>query len=54
MEPSPLVARLGYDERLIASFPELVVESFAGGARGEKNARTFEVSGYPFLARKPG
>jgi hypothetical protein len=29
------------------------VDTF-GGARGEKNARTFEVSGYPFLARKPG
>ena len=25
-----------------------------GGARGEPNARTFEVFGYPFLARKPG
>jgi hypothetical protein len=23
------------------------------GARGEKNARRFEVYGYPFLARKP-
>ena len=29
------------------------VDTF-GGARGEKNARTFEVSGYPFLAWKPG
>ncbi len=25
-----------------------------GGASGEKNARVFEVYGYPFLARKPG
>ncbi len=25
-----------------------------GGAGGEKNARAFEVFGYPFLARKPG
>ncbi len=25
-----------------------------GGAGGEKNARVFEVYGYPFLARKPG
>jgi len=25
-----------------------------GGAGGEKNARRFEVYGYPFLARKPG
>ena len=24
-----------------------------GGARGEANARTFEVYGYAFLARKP-
>ena len=24
-----------------------------GGASGEKNARAFEVFGYPFLARKP-
>ena len=24
-----------------------------GGARGEDNARAFEVDGYPFLARKP-
>ena len=24
-----------------------------GGAGGEKNARAFEVFGYPFLARKP-
>jgi hypothetical protein len=27
------------------------VDTF-GGARGEKNARRFEVHGYPFLARK--
>jgi len=25
-----------------------------GGARGEGNARAFEVYGYPFLARTPG
>lgn len=25
-----------------------------GGAGGEKNARAFEVFGYPFLAKKPG
>ncbi|HEY5896058.1 MAG TPA: hypothetical protein VIV54_00715 [Burkholderiales bacterium] len=24
-----------------------------GGASGEKNARRFEVYGYPFMARKP-
>lgn len=29
------------------------VDTF-GGAGGEKNARRFEVFGYPFLARKPG
>jgi hypothetical protein len=28
------------------------VDTF-GGARGEANARTFEVYGYAFLARKP-
>jgi len=28
------------------------VDTF-GGARGEGNARTFEVFGYAFLARKP-
>ena len=28
------------------------VDTF-GGARGEVNARTFEVYGYAFLARKP-
>ena len=28
------------------------VDTF-GGARGEKNARTYEVYGYSFLARKP-
>ncbi|HEX6319937.1 MAG TPA: hypothetical protein VFZ84_13860 [Burkholderiales bacterium] len=25
-----------------------------GGASGEKQARRFDVYGYPFLARKPG
>jgi hypothetical protein len=29
------------------------VDTF-GDARGEANARTFEVYGYAFLARKPG
>lgn len=29
------------------------VDTF-GGARGEANARAFEVYGYTFLARKPG
>jgi hypothetical protein len=28
------------------------VDTF-GGAAGEKNARAFEVFGFPFLARKP-
>jgi hypothetical protein len=28
------------------------VDTF-GGASGEKNARRFEVYGYPFLARRP-
>lgn len=28
------------------------VDTF-GGARGEPNARTFDVNGYAFLARKP-
>jgi len=28
------------------------VDTF-GGAAGEKNARVYEVYGYPFLARKP-
>jgi len=30
----------------------LAADTFAG-ASGEKNARRFEVYGYPFLARKP-
>ena len=30
----------------------LGVDTF-GGAGGEKNARLFEVFGYPFVARKP-
>ncbi|HWB71559.1 MAG TPA: hypothetical protein VG452_05010 [Egibacteraceae bacterium] len=29
------------------------VDTF-GGARGEQKARSFQVYGYPFLARKPG
>ena len=29
------------------------VDTF-GGAGGEPNARSYEVSGYPFLAHKPG
>lgn len=29
-----------------------LVDTF-GGAGGEKNARRFEVFGYPFFARKP-
>ncbi len=29
------------------------VDTF-GGARGEPQARTFDVHGYAFLARKPG
>jgi hypothetical protein len=29
------------------------VDTF-GGASGEDNARAFDVSGYAFLARKPG
>jgi hypothetical protein len=29
------------------------VDTFAG-ARGEEKARSFAVSGYPFLAREPG
>ena len=28
-------------------------DTFAG-TKGEANARTFDVFGYPFLARKPG
>ncbi len=28
------------------------VDTF-GGAHGEPNARTFDVQGYPFIARKP-
>jgi hypothetical protein len=28
------------------------VDTF-GGAAGERNARAYEVYGYPFLARKP-
>ena len=30
-----------------------LADTFAG-ASGEKNARRFEVYGYPFLGRKPG
>ena len=30
-----------------------VVDTF-GGAHGEPNARTFDVNGYAFIARKPG
>jgi hypothetical protein len=29
------------------------VDTF-GGAHGEPNAHTFDVKGYPFIARKPG
>ena len=37
-------------------FTDVVVGAAAdtfGGAGGEKNARAFEVFGYPFLAKKP-
>ena len=29
-------------------------DTFGGNAKGEPNARKFEVYGYAFLARKPG
>ncbi len=48
-----LAARLGYDTEIVAALPDAAVESFAGGAGGEKNAGRFEVYGYPFLAGKP-
>jgi arsenite methyltransferase len=39
-----------------AGFVDVVIGSAVdtfGGAKGEKNARVFEVHGYPFLAVKP-
>jgi hypothetical protein len=39
---------IGFVEVMVGS----PVDTF-GGASGEKNARRFEVYGYPFLARKP-
>jgi hypothetical protein len=39
---------IGFVEVMVGS----PVDTF-GGANGEKNARRFEVYGYPFLARKP-
>jgi hypothetical protein len=39
---------IGFVEVMVGS----PVDTF-GGASGEKNARRFEVYGYPFLGRKP-
>jgi hypothetical protein len=39
---------IGFVEVMVGS----PVDTF-GGASGEKNARRFEVYGYPFLARRP-
>jgi hypothetical protein len=50
----PLAARLGYDPNVVDALPEIgpPVDTF-GGAAGEANARTFDVHGDAFLARKP-
>ena len=40
-----------------SGFADVVIGPAAdtfGGADGEKNARRFEVFGYPFMAAKPG
>lgn len=44
-----MLAEIGFTD--IAVGPP--VDTF-GGATGEANARTFDVRGYPFIARKPG
>lgn len=44
-----MLEQVGFDEIRIGNG----VDTFAQ-AGGEKNARQFEVYGYPFLARKPG
>ena len=43
------VTGIGFDEE----YGGTPADTF-GGASGEKNARRFEVYGYPFLGRKPG
>ena len=45
-----IAERCGYDTDVLAALPDVAVESFAGG---EEKARTYEVYGYPFIARKP-
>lgn len=44
-----MLEEIGFVEVQIGS----PIDTF-GGASGEKQARRFEVYGYPFLARKPG
>jgi len=50
-----LASRLGYFTEAVDRLPDAAVESFAGvgspSARGGSNARSYGVSGYPFLAR---
>jgi hypothetical protein len=55
--PSSMVCRAGWHKMLEDSgFDQVTigppVDTF-GGARGEANARSFEVYGYAFLARRP-
>ena len=46
-----LAARLGYDERLTASFPEMAVESFAGVANPFSRAPCRKGSGWSISGR---
>jgi hypothetical protein len=59
-----LAARLGYDPSVVAALPDVPLNRlpesatrspFGGSnrARGEANARAFEVFGYAFTARRP-
>jgi hypothetical protein len=43
-----MLADLGFIDVAVGA----AVDTF-GGAHGEPNARTFDVHGYPFIARKP-
>ena len=43
-----MLTDLGFTDVVVGA----AVDTF-GGAHGEPNARTFDVKGYPFAARKP-
>ena len=43
-----MLTDLGFTDVVVGA----AVDTF-GGAHGEPNARTFDVHGYPFIARKP-